>query len=68
MFGKFFQCEAAGGILLLAATILALLTANSPLAPAYLDTLHAYVGGLSIHHWINDGLMAVFWAEWPPPP
>ncbi len=60
MFGKFFQCEAAGGILLLAATILALLTANSPLAPAYLDTLHAYVGGLSIHHWINDGLMALF--------
>jgi len=60
MFEKFFKSEASGGILLLAVTILALLTANSPLAPAYFGALHAYLGGLSLLHWINDGLMALF--------
>src|SRR3546814_11164093 len=35
-----------------------MLIANSPIAPSYFDTLHSYVGGLSILHWINDGLMA----------
>ena len=44
----------------MAAAALALIVANSPLAGAYADTLHAYVGGLSVLHWINDGLMAVF--------
>jgi Na+:H+ antiporter, NhaA family len=34
--------------------------ANSPLAPAYFGALHAHVGPLSASHWINDGLMAVF--------
>src|ERR1700754_1838106 len=57
---KFFKSEAASGVLLLAVTVLALGVANSPMAPAYFDTLHAMVAGLSIHHWINDGLMALF--------
>jgi NhaA family Na+:H+ antiporter len=39
---------------------LALLIANSPLASLYFDALHVYVGGLSLQHWINDALMAVF--------
>lgn len=60
MFEQFFKSEAASGILLLAVTILALLAANSPLAPAYFDALHAHAGGLSLLHWINDGLMALF--------
>jgi NhaA family Na+:H+ antiporter len=60
MFKDFFQSEAASGILLLAMTALALLLANSPLGAAYFGALHAYVGGLSILHWINDGLMALF--------
>jgi len=34
--------------------------ANSPLAPTYFNALHAHVGPLSVSHWINDGLMAVF--------
>jgi NhaA family Na+:H+ antiporter len=38
----------------------ALAIANSPLAPAYFGALKTYVGGLSILHWINDALMAVF--------
>jgi Na+:H+ antiporter, NhaA family len=50
----------AAGIALLGATILALLVANSPLSDAYHAGLKAYVGPLSVGHWINDALMAVF--------
>jgi NhaA family Na+:H+ antiporter len=57
---RFFAGDAAGAIVLLAATITALLVANSPLAPAYLATLHHAVGGMSVHHWIDDGAMALF--------
>lgn len=60
MVEKFFKSEASSGILLLGVTVLALIVANSPLSTAYFDTLHVYVAGLSIHHWINDGLMALF--------
>ena len=52
--------EASGGLVLMAAAALALVVANSPLAPAYSGALHAYLGPLSVLHWINDGLMAVF--------
>ena len=64
----FFRLEAAGGIVLIAAAVLALLVANSPLAGLYarfLDLpLQVRVGDFEIHKplllWINDGLMAVF--------
>ena len=56
----FLHSEASGGILLIAAAVLAMIAANSAIAPAYFDALHAMVGPLSVHHWINDGLMAVF--------
>ena len=52
--------EAAGGLTLMAAAALALAVANSPAAPAYFGALHAYLGPLSVSHWINDGLMAAF--------
>ncbi len=51
---------AAGGLLLMAAAVLALFVANSPLAEGYFTALHAPLGGLDLLHWINDGLMAVF--------
>ncbi|MFZ4688101.1 MAG: Na+/H+ antiporter NhaA [Polymorphobacter sp.] len=57
---KFLSTEAAGGYVLMAAAALAMLVANSPLSAAYGHALHAYVGGLSVLHWINDGLMALF--------
>ena len=38
----------------------ALLVANSSLAPFYFDLLHTNLAGLDVLHWINDGLMAVF--------
>jgi Na+:H+ antiporter, NhaA family len=52
--------EASGGLVLMAAAALALGVANSPLAPIYFGALHAYLGPLSVLHWINDALMAVF--------
>ncbi|PZU92379.1 MAG: Na+/H+ antiporter NhaA [Chelatococcus sp.] len=58
--GAFLKSEAAGGLLLMGAAALALLIANSPAAPAYFGLLSAYVGGLSVLHWVNDLLMALF--------
>src|SRR3712207_8460711 len=57
---RFFDSEASGGILLMGVTVIALVAANSPLADAYFAVLKTYVLGLSILHWINDALMAVF--------
>ena len=56
----FLQSETAVGFALMASGALALIVANSPLATVYFGTLTAYVAGLSILHWINDGLMALF--------
>jgi NhaA family Na+:H+ antiporter len=57
---RFLHSEAAGGIVLMVVTVLALAIANSPFAGAYFAALGTYVLGLSVLHWINDGLMAVF--------
>ena len=57
---NFLDSEASGGIILMGVAALALAIANSPLAPAYFGMLSTYVGGLSVLHWINDALMAVF--------
>jgi NhaA family Na+:H+ antiporter len=65
---RFLAVESAGGILLLAATVVALVWANSPWQASYDDLWHTVVsvqfGGTTVsddlRHWINDGLMAVF--------
>ncbi|UXI00836.1 Na+/H+ antiporter NhaA [Photobacterium sp. TY1-4] len=57
---KFLKLESAGGIILIVAAAIAMIIANSPLEPLYNGALHTYVAGLSVSHWINDGLMAVF--------
>ena len=65
---RFLHVEAAGGIVLLACTVAALVLANSPLSEAYLHLWETEVGfqvgrlqvSHSLHHWINDGLMALF--------
>jgi NhaA family Na+:H+ antiporter len=67
-FQEFFRLEAAGGILLMASTVAALVLANSPLAGSYEALWHTELGaGLGpwsiakpLHAWINDGLMAIF--------
>lgn len=56
----FLRSEAGGGALLMAAAAAALAVANSPLAPAYQALLHREVGAMSVQHWINDALMALF--------
>jgi NhaA family Na+:H+ antiporter len=52
--------EAAPGVVLMLAAAAALIVANAPTAAAYEHALHVMVGPLSLLHWINDGLMAVF--------
>src|SRR5688572_20303063 len=67
-FREFAHLEAAGGLVLLAATAIALVWANSPWAGAYEALWHtpvtvgagALVLSMDLHHWINDGLMALF--------
>ncbi len=56
----FFKMESAGGVLLVIAAAIAMVIANSPLNELYQGTLHTYIFGMSLSHWINDGLMAIF--------
>jgi NhaA family Na+:H+ antiporter len=56
----FFKMESAGGILLVIAAAVAMAIANTPLNDAYQGFLHTYLLGMSVSHWINDGLMAIF--------
>ena len=67
-FKWFFKLEAASGLVLLFAAVIALIISNSDLSNAYFDILNSYlklgVGifslKLSVLHWINDVLMAIF--------
>jgi NhaA family Na+:H+ antiporter len=59
-FQRFFSSNKAGGIVLLACTLLSLLLANSSAGPGYLAFWRGELAGMSVEHWINDGLMAVF--------
>lgn len=56
----FLTTEAAGGYVLMAAAALAMIVANSSLSEAYFHALHVEIAGLSALHWVNDGLMALF--------
>jgi NhaA family Na+:H+ antiporter len=56
----FLLSEAGSAVALLAATLAALLIANSPWGPAVAHGLHFEVATKSLTHWINDGLMVVF--------
>lgn len=61
-FEQFINRQTTSGMLLMATAILALILANSFLAPAYLHMLHAPTGihigtwgiEMSLHHWVND--------------
>ena len=65
---EFFRMELAGGVMLVSATVLAMILANSPLGPGYEAFLalpiSISIGALEIGKplilWVNDGLMAVF--------
>ncbi len=67
-FKWFFKLEAASGLVLLFAAIIALIISNSDLSDLYFSTLNKYIFlginefglKLSVIHWINDALMAIF--------
>lgn len=60
LFKEFFESEKAGGLILIGCTIVSLLIANSSFGGSYTEFFQTKVAGLSIEHWINDGLMAIF--------
>lgn len=59
-FKAFFDSEKSSGILLIICTVISLILANLILGEPYVKFWHQYLGGLSIEHWINDALMAIF--------
>ena len=67
-FQEFIKLQASGGILLLLSTVVALVWANSPWSDSYFNLWHTKltvgIGGFVLNkdllHWINDGLMAMF--------
>jgi NhaA family Na+:H+ antiporter len=67
-FQEFVRTETAGGIVLLAAAVVALIWANSPLSDSYFDFWHKEISietGIfdareDLQHWVNDGLMTIF--------
>ncbi len=60
LFKEFIESEKAGGIILIMATIISLLLANSEISQNYVNFWHFDLGGHSLVHWINDGLMTIF--------
>ena len=60
LFKDFFESEKAGGTTLIACTVLSLLLANSFFANGYIHFWHIDIAGNSLTHWVNDGLMTIF--------
>jgi Na+:H+ antiporter, NhaA family len=68
LFERFVHSEVFGSFVLLLCTVVALIWANSPWSDVYANILHTKIGvswgadayALSVHHWINDGLMVIF--------
>jgi NhaA family Na+:H+ antiporter len=60
LYREFFNSEKAGGIILLLMVILSLVLANSMWGPDYIGFWNRSFAGHSIIHWINDGLMTIF--------
>ena len=67
-FEEFIHRQTTSGLLLMAMAVLALVLANGPLASDYEHIIHTYISigvgdwalKMTLHHWINDGLMALF--------
>lgn len=67
-FERFIHAQTTTGLILMVMTVIALLLANTPLTEAYADFFHTHIDvqvgswnlSHTIHHWINDGLMAIF--------
>jgi Na+:H+ antiporter, NhaA family len=60
LFKSFFESEKAGGLVLLVCTVISLVIANSSFSEDYIAMWHYQIGSHSAEHWINDGLMTIF--------
>jgi Na+:H+ antiporter, NhaA family len=60
LFTEFFNSEKSSGAVLIACTVLSLWLANSAFASDYIHFWETSIGSHSIEHWINDGLMTIF--------
>ncbi len=60
LFKEFFESEKAGGLILIACTIISLVIANSAIGADYHHFWETKFAGLPIELWVNDGLMAIF--------
>lgn len=60
LYKEFFESEKAGGLILIACTVVSLIIANSDFGAGYHHLWQTVFAGHSIEHWINDGLMAIF--------
>lgn len=59
-FDRFVRSEQSSSILLIFSTLLALALTNSSFGPTYAAFWQLHVGGMSLEHWVNDALMAIF--------
>lgn len=59
-FKDFLENERAGAIVLILCTVVSLIVANTAYGPEYIKFWHGYIGPLTVEHWVNDGLMAIF--------
>jgi NhaA family Na+:H+ antiporter len=60
LFKEFLESEKSGGLVLIGCTILSLILANSNFGANYHDFFQTQLAGHSFEHWINDGLMTIF--------
>jgi NhaA family Na+:H+ antiporter len=68
LFTEFFESEKSSGIILILCTLISIVIANSPIGKEFIDFWHIKLGfetggialNQSLEHWINDGLMAIF--------
>lgn len=60
LFNEFFESEKTSGFILIACTVISLILANSRFGSDYVNLFHLKFAGLTLEHWINDGLMAIF--------
>jgi NhaA family Na+:H+ antiporter len=60
LYKDFFNSEKIGGLLLIASTIVSMSLVNSWLRDAYLNFWHFSIAGHDLVHWINDGIMTLF--------
>ena len=60
LFTSFFESEKAGGLILLICTAFSLVISNTSFSESYFDIWHYPLANHSFEHWINDGLMAIF--------